>query len=168
MLNLKLTVKELILFSYLSAIILVLKEVLSFLPNIELVSFFIIIYSLIYRYKAFYITIIYLLIFSLINGFNLWSIPYFFTWLFICLLTNLFFNILKDRYILISIYSAIIGFFFSLFYTISNFILFGFNTAFYYFLSGLPFDVIHMISNFFIMLFIGKFIYTLLLRLNLQ
>lgn len=164
----KLTVKELILFSYLSAIILVLKEVLSFLPNIELVSFFIIIYSLIYRYKAFYITIIYLLIFSIINGFNLWSIPYFFTWLFICFLTNILFNILKDRYILISFYSAIIGFFFSLFYTISNFILFGFNTAFYYFLTGLPFDLIHMISNFFIMLFMGKFIYKLLLKLNLQ
>lgn len=158
--------KELILFSYLSAIILILKEVLSFIPNVELVSFFIIIYSLIYKYKTIYITVIYLFLVSIINGFNLWTIPYALTWIFICLLSVLLSNKLTKKYILLSFYSAILGLLFSIFYTITNLIFFGANTAFYYFLSSLPFDLIHMISNFFIMFYIGKFAYNLILKLN--
>ncbi|WP_066869179.1 hypothetical protein [Clostridium mediterraneense] len=164
----KITLRELIVFAYLAVIMMVGKKVLAFLPNIEIVTTLTIIFSLIYRYKSLYISIIFVLILGFIDGFAIWWLIYLITWPTIVIISVLLRKILLKNHIGLSIYCGLCGFFFSIFFILQNLVLYGPYTTFTYFLSGIPYDTIHMIGNFFIMLFLGKPIYALIIRLNKQ
>ena len=58
----KLTVKELVLIALLSALLLVFQVGLSFLPNIEVVSLLVILYTLFFKNKTLYIIYIFALL----------------------------------------------------------------------------------------------------------
>lgn len=132
-----------------SAILFISQILLSALPNIELVTLFVILFTIYFRYKALYSIYIFALLEGVVYGFSIWFISYLYIW------TILFFIILIvskriDNFILFSIISAIFGLLFGTLSSIPYFFIGGFSAAIAYIVSGIPFDIIHCISNFII------------------
>lgn len=162
----KLTLKELILFSILGALLVLSQIALSFLPNIELVSLFIIIFTLVYGKKSLYSTFIFIIIMGVYYGFGLWWFGYIIVWPLLTFLTLILKRKLEGSYLTLSIFSAIFGLCFGAFYALPYLIIGNISYAITYWIRGLPYDFIHMVGNYFIMLFLGKTIYNLLIKLN--
>ncbi len=76
----KLTIKELVLFGMMGALMFASKVMMEFLPNIHLVGVFIIALTVVYRQKALYPIYIFVLLGGLLAGFNTWWIPYLYVW----------------------------------------------------------------------------------------
>lgn len=163
----KLNIKSLILYSFLGAILLVSQISLSFLPNIELVSFFVIIYSLCYKKQALIPILIFNMLMGLIYGFGPWIIGYFILWPLLSFLTILMHKFLIEKYLNLAIFSGVYGLAFGLLYAIP-YVLIDPAYALAYWISGIPYDVVHMIGNYFAMLLLGKVMYTTIMKLNKQ
>lgn len=163
----KLNTKTLILYSFLGAILVVSQMALSFLPNIELVSFLVIIYSLCYGKEAIIPVLIFNMLMALIYGFGPWIMGYFILWPLLCYLTVILKKFLVDKYLNLAIFSGFYGLIFGLLYAIP-YVLIDPAYALAYWISGIPYDVAHMIGNYFLMLLLGKIIYTTITKLNKQ
>ncbi|AOR24450.1 hypothetical protein [Clostridium taeniosporum] len=162
----KISIKELILFGVLGAILTVTQIVLNFIPNVEVVTLFIIIYSLIYGKRSIYSVFIFVIMMGLIYGFGTWWFGYILLWPLLNILSCLLSKFIKDNYLILSLYSGIFGLLFGFFYAIPNAIFGGINAGIAYWISGIPYDIVHGVANYFIMLFLGEKIYNLLLQLN--
>ncbi|GAA0076758.1 hypothetical protein UT300005_11360 [Clostridium sp. CTA-5] len=164
--NIKINIRELILFGILSGVVIVSQIALSFIPNVELVTLLIILFSLIYKRKALYITGIFVVAMGLIHGFGTWWIGYLILWPLLSILTVLIRSVLLNKYLLLSIYSGIFGLLFGFFYAIPYAIFGGINAGITYWVAGIPFDIIHGVSNYFIMLLLGERLFNLIINLN--
>lgn len=162
----KINVKELILFGILGGFIAAFQFALSFIPNIEVVSLFIIVFSLIYKKKTLYIVYTYVAIMGIMYGFGLWWLGYAIIWPLLSVITFTFINFFMEKYLALAIYSGIFGLSFGLFFAIPYVIFSGVNAGIAYWAAGLQFDLIHGIGNYFIMIILGKKIYNLLNMLN--
>lgn len=164
----KINVKELILFGVLGGLISVSQIALSFIPNVETVSLFIILFSLIYKKKAMYIVFVFVIVMGLIYGFGVWWFGYIILWPFLCVMTYKLENIISEKYLILSLYSGTFGLLFGFFYAIPYGIFGGINAGIAYWVSGIPFDIIHGIGNYFIMLFLGEKIFRVVKNLNIK
>ncbi|MDU1349567.1 hypothetical protein [uncultured Clostridium sp.] len=160
--------RELIIIVLLSTIITVSKMFLSFLPNIELVSMFFIIYTLVFKKKAIIIALLFVLVEGLIYGIGLWWFSYAFVWPILVILTLLFMKINKENFMLWSIFSGAFGLIFGALFAIPYIVLNDVSFAFAYWVKGIPYDLIHMVGNYLIMMLIGEHIYKLLIKLNVK
>lgn len=139
----------------LSAVLYVAKVALEFLPNVELVSFLTIIYTLVFGAEAFLIVTVFNM-FELIQwGFGVWWVSYLYVWPLLCLATLLFKKLLREEFVLWAIVSGLFGLIFGSLFAIAYLPLDP-SYALAYWLSGLTWDVWHGICNFIIMLLIGK------------
>lgn len=102
-------VKKLTRIAFLAALLYVSKAVLEFLPNVELVSLFIILYTLVFGKE----TLLAVLVFNLFEviqwGFGLWTISYLYTWPLLCLLTLGVKRWFHEEFILWAIFSGCFG-----------------------------------------------------------
>lgn len=158
--------RELIILVLLSSIITVSKMFLSFLPNIELVSMFLIVYTLVFRKKAIIIALLFVLIEGLIYGIGLWWFSYAFVWPLLVILTLLFAKINKENFLLWSIFSGVFGLIFGMLFAFPYIILNDLSFAVAYWIKGIPYDIIHMVGNYLAMMLLGEHIYNLLIKLN--
>jgi energy-coupling factor transport system substrate-specific component len=85
-----LSVKELVLYAVLSAFLLAVQVGLAFLPNVELVSLLLIIYTRVLGKKALYPLYVFVLAEGLIYGFGIWWINYLYIWTILVLVTLIF------------------------------------------------------------------------------
>ena len=84
----------------LSAILYVSKVVLEFLPNIELVSLLVILYSLVFGWEAMLIVTVFNL-FELIQwGFGTWWFSYLYVWPLLCVITMLLKKLIKEEFLI--------------------------------------------------------------------
>ena len=162
----KISVKELILFGVLGGFVSASQVALSFLPNIETVSLFIILFSLIYRKKALYIVFTFVLIMGIVYGVGLWWFGYVILWPLLSIITFTFRRFIEEKYLTLSIYSGAFGLLFGFFYAIPYAVFGGLNAGITYWVAGIPFDIIHGAGNYFIMLFLGETLFNLLNNLN--
>ncbi len=160
--------KEIPLIGMLSAVLLVLQITLGFLPNVELVSLLIIIYTLVLKKKVVYIISIFIFLQGLFYGFGLWWINYLYIWFVLAIITALF---IKETSALVwALVSGFYGLSFGALCSIPYFFMglssggieSGINTALAYWISGIPFDLIHGVSNFLIALVLFKPVYNLI------
>ena len=163
----KITVKELVILSMLGSLMFLGQYIFQFIPNIEVVSLFIIIFSLIYRYKILYSITLFIMLMGIFYGFGLWILGYLIIWPLLCVMTIILSKYLKKNYFIRSLFSATFGFLFGAFYAIPYIFVGGASLAFVYWISGIVFDIIHMIGNFFIMLFVGKTLYNIIVKINM-
>lgn len=143
------------------------QYIFQFIPNIEVVSLFIIIFSLIYRYKILYSITLFIMLMGIFYGFGLWILGYLIIWPLLCVMTIILSKYLKKNYFILSLFSATFAFLFGAFYAIPYIFVGGASLAFVYWISGIVFDIIHMIGNFFIMLFVGKTLYNIIVKINM-
>lgn len=150
----KLTVKELVLIALLSALLIVAQVGLAFLPNIEVVSLLIILYTLFFKKKTLYIIYIFALLQGLIYGFGIWWIMYLYVWTILWGITLL----LKEEKnpIIWAFISGFFGLFFGTLCSVPYFISGGVGMGLSWIASGLMMDIIHGIGNFFVALLLFK------------
>ena len=82
----KITVRDITLIGMMVAVIEVCKAALSFLPNIELTTFWLILFTLYFGRKILLVIPVFILIEGCIYGFGLWWVMYLYMWPFWCFL----------------------------------------------------------------------------------
>lgn len=151
----------------LSAILYVSKVTLEFLPNVELVSFLTILFTLVFGAEALVIVTVFNL-FELIQwGFGLWWVSYLYTWPLLCLITLAFQKLLKEEFLAWSVVSGIFGIFFGGLFAIA-YLPVNPGYALSYWIAGLPWDVWHGVWNFILMLVLGKPLYRVLKMMKIR
>lgn len=146
----KLTTKEIALIGLMVAIIEVCKVALMHLPNIELTTFWIIMFTLYFGKKIFFVIPVFILIEGAIFGFHLWWIMYLYLWPMLAIITLIF---RKNQSSLgWSIISCLFGLLFGLFGAIPYIVTSGLAAAFAWWIAGIPFDLVHGVANFILML----------------
>lgn len=151
-------VKELVLVAVLAGIMVISKEILAFLPNIELVSFLVIVYTIALGCtRTVMICTIFTFVQILLYGIGPWTPMYFLVWPMLSLLTKLFKKYCHSEFAL-AMLSGSFGLIFGLLMSIPYFII-GFEAGLAYFIKGIPFDLIHGIGNYLLMLVLYPAIY---------
>ncbi|MBQ8325453.1 MAG: hypothetical protein IJX86_00150 [Lachnospiraceae bacterium] len=149
----KLTVKELTIFSMLGAVMYASKMIMEFAPNIHLLGVFTIAFTVVYRKKALYPIYIYVFLNGMFAGFNMWWIPYLYLWTVLWGITMLLPKNMPKAVapIVYMVVCALHGFAYGMLYAPAQALMFGlnFDGMIAWIIAGLPFDMIHGISNFF-------------------
>lgn len=148
--ELKLTVREMVLFSILGAMTFAAKYVMSFLPNIEPASLMVMLFAVVFGKKWVYPTYLYVAMEILFYGINLWSINYLYIWAVLAVVALL----LKDMQSAFgwAMVSGVFGLLFGVLCGIVDVFIGGVSYAVTKWVSGIPFDIAHCFGNFFIAL----------------
>lgn len=136
-----------------TAILFAVQVGLAFLPNIELVTLLIIIYTQIYKKKVFFIIYAFVLLEGIFYGFGIWWINYLYIWPLLAVAVLL---IKKESFILWSILSGFYGLSYGFLCSIPYYIAGGVHAGFAYWITGIPFDLLHCIGNFAVCLVLYK------------
>ncbi len=149
----KLSVRELCVFSMLGALMYASKVLMEALPNVHLIGVFIVALTVVYRKKALYPIYAFILLTGLMNGFGIWWIPYLYIWALLWAAVMLLPRELPKRagpFIYMGV-CALHGFLFGTLYAPAQALLFGLNfrQTVAWIVAGLPFDCVHGVSNFF-------------------
>jgi len=159
------SVNKLVTLSFCASIIFVTKLALIYIPNVEMVTFLLMIFAMVFTLKEALListtyTIVEILLWRLTEQAYIWTVIILVTWLF----KSLF----KDNFVLWAMLAAFYGITFGFFSAIPILIMTNFETALAYFIGGLWFDAVHMVGNYLIMLFLGGLVYKNLQRLLVE
>ncbi len=141
-----LTVHNIAYIAVMTAVLEAVKIALNSIPNVELVTLLIIIYTLQFGWKiSIIVSLLFAFIECLIWGFGTWSIVYFYMWPLLILLTNAFRK--SQSPMVFILLSAAFGFAFGALCSIATIFIGGFKMALTWWISGIPYDLIHGFSN---------------------
>ncbi len=138
-------VRELVAMALLSALLLGVQVALAALPNIELVSLLVVLYTLFFRWKALLIIYVFVLLEGLIYGFGLWWVNYLYIWAVLWGAAMLLRNMRATLGWVILL--AGFGLAFGLLCAIPYLFIGGPGLAVSYYISGIPFDLLHCAGN---------------------
>ena len=148
----KLTLKEAVIFGMLGAVMYASKLIMEVLPNIHLIGVFIVAITIVYRKKALYPIYIFVFLTGLLNGFNMWWIPYLYIWAVLWCMAMLLPKKLPSKAapIIYAIICSLHGFLYGTIYAPAQALMFGldFKGMVAWIVAGLPYDLIHGVSNF--------------------
>lgn len=166
----KLTVREIIVFGMLGAIMYVSKLLMEIAPNIHLLGVFTIAFTVVYRKKALYPIYIYVLLNGVFSGFATWWIPYLYLWTVLWGMVMLLPKRMprKIQPIIYMSLCGMHGFLFGTLYAPMQAFLYGMNFKgmIAWIIAGLPGDLLHGVSNFFCGMLIMPIIYILKISEN--
>lgn len=129
----------------LSAILVAAKQLLSFLPNVELVTLLLILYSLHFSRLTPFVIYTFVGIQCCLYGLNLWVYMYLYIWMILYFVVRLLHKV--GSHLLWTIVAALYGMLFGLMCSPVYLFIGGWNMAISWFLSGITFDLIHAVSN---------------------
>ena len=150
------------------AVIEAFKMVMQSMPNIEMTSFFVILFTLLYPRLTLYAIPVFTLMEGMIYGFGLWWVMYLYAWPLLTLVTRAFSH--ADSAFFWAVVSGVFGLLFGALCAVPYFFIGfvsggvsqGLTQMFAWWVAGIPFDLIHGVSNFAIMLALYKPISALL------
>ena len=152
--ELRLTIREMVLFAILGAMTFAAKYVMSFLPNIEPVSLMVMLFAVVFGKKWVYPVYLYVALEILFYGISLWNLNYLYIWAVLavaaCLLKGM------EHPLGWAMLSGIYGLAFGALCGILDVFIGGFSYAAAKWVSGIPFDISHCAGNFFIALVLFK------------
>lgn len=158
--------RELAQMGILTAILFIGQVALSFLPNIEIVSLLIMLYTLFLGKKVFFVIYSFVFLEGFLYGFGIWWFSYLYLWSFLACLTLLF---RKNTSLLAwCILSGFFGLSFGILCALPYLAAGGPAAAFSYWVSGLLFDIFHCVGNFIICLLLFRPLYALLGYFRIQ
>lgn len=154
----KLTAREIALIGFMVAIIEVSKLAFSFLPNIELTTFWLILFTLFFGRRILFVVPVFTLIEGAVYGFGLWWVMYLYAWPLLVLLVWIFRR--QESVWFWAILSGAFGLSFGALCSIPYFFIgafgngvsTGLHTAFAWWIAGIPWDLVHGGGNFILML----------------
>ena len=142
----KLTVRQIVLFGMLGALIFAAKYVMAFLPNIEPVSLMVMLCAVVFGRKAAYPIALYVLMEVLFYGLGLWNINYLYIWAILAIAAG---QMRQTRSPLPwAILSGTFGLLFGALCAPVDVVIGGFGYAIAKWVSGIPFDIAHCLGNF--------------------
>lgn len=152
------TAKDIAYIALMIALIEVCKSTLLFLPNIELTSFWIIMFMLFYGRKTYIIIPAFILVEGCLYGFGLWWIMYLYAWPLLAFVTWIFRK--QDSRLFWSVVSSVFGLAFGFLCSFPYFFIglssggvkAGLSMQFSWWVAGIPWDITHGIGNFVLML----------------
>ena len=142
----KLTVRQIVLFGMLGALIFAAKYVMAFLPNIEPVSLMVMLCVVIFGGKAVYPITLYVVMEFLFYGLGLWNINYLYIWAILAIAAGQMRNV--QGALPWAILSGTFGLLFGALCAPVDVVIGGFGYAAAKWVSGIPFDVAHCVGNF--------------------
>ena len=132
--------------AFLAAVLTASKYALDGLPNIELVSLLVILYTLEYPRLVVPAVYTYLLVYGLLNGFGLWWFPHLYIWAILIGLTHLARK--NDSVLLWALLSGVFGLCYGALYAVAHAFAAGPAGGVAYWVTGIPFDLLHGGGNF--------------------
>lgn len=147
----RLTVKEMIVFSLLGAIMFISKQLLEFLPNIHMLGMLTMVYTLVYRKKALIPIYVFVLLEGVLAGFAMWWIPYLYLWTVLWGITMLLPKNMPDK-VAVPVYAAVCalhGLIYGTLYAPFQALWMGFTfkSTIAWIIAGLPWDGVHALGN---------------------
>ena len=170
----KISIKDITIIAMMVAIIEVCKISLSFLPNIELTTFWLIIFTIYFGRKILCIVPVFIVIEVAIYGLELWVVMHLFAWSLLVIVSYVF-KKCKSVWFW-SIFSGSFGLVFGALCTIpyvinaafSSGLATGINLGIAWWIAGIPFDLTHCMGNFCFMLILYKPITNILVKHKLN
>lgn len=159
----KLTLRQITLFGVLGAMTFGAKVAMALLPNIEPVSLFVMLFAVVFGWKALYPIYLYILLEILCYGIGAWNVNYLYIWTILAVAAMGMRRVKKP--IWWALLSGLFGLSFGLLCSPVYWAMGGFEYAFAAWLSGLSFDYAHAIGNFVIALVLFVPLRKLLTRL---
>lgn len=165
----KSTAFDIALVALMVAVIEVFKFTMMGLPNIELTSFWLILFSKNFGRKVYFVVPVFTLIEGVIFGFNLWWISYLYVWPLLVLVTRVFRK--NDTALTWAVISGVFGLFFGALCAIpyaftGTDLTSGLNIAFSWWVAGIPWDIAHCIGNFVLTLLLYKPLSKIMLKVQ--
>lgn len=139
-------VKELTVMALLGAILYVGQVALAFLPNIEVVSILVLVYTLTFGRKALLPIYVFVLLEGVTYGFGLWWTMYLYVWTVLYLVVRLMRK--NDSVLVWAVVNGAYGLSFGALCAIPYLITGGIGTAAAWWIQGIPFDMMHCAGNF--------------------
>ncbi len=166
-----LTVKDIALSGVMVAVIEVSKIALSYLPNIELTSFWLIMFTLFFGWKIVFVVPVFILIEGCIYGFQIWWVMYLYAWPLLVFLAWKFRR--QESVWFWSILSGAFGLCFGLLCSIPYVVVGaadggirgGLYAGLTWWIAGIPWDIAHCIGNFVLMLILYKPVRTMMQKI---
>lgn len=159
-------IKDVALIGICSAIIIALQVSLSAIPNIELVSLLIILYTQNFGKKTLYIIYIFAIAMGLIWGFTIWWLTYLYVWtvlyFIVCVIGKL------DSAVGWALVSAIFGLIFGTLCVVPTLITLGPAGALSWVVSGFVFDLLHCGGNFLVAMLLWRPLSSLFKKIKAQ
>lgn len=144
----KITVRQAVLSAVLSGVLVVLQLALSLIPNVEVISLLIVMYTLQFGKKTIYTIYVFVLLQGILYGFGMWWIAYLYVWTILYAIAYLFRA--QQSVLFWSILNGFFGLSFGVLAAIPYAVAGGIPAALTWWAGGMLFDVIHGISNFII------------------
>ena len=160
-------IKRIVRIAFLAAILTVTMLAIKPLPNVELISLLVIIYTLLYGRDTFFIVTIFTLIEGLMWGFGLWWFGYLYAWPLLVLAVLLLKRLVKEEFLMWAVVSGGFGLLFGTLFAIA-YIPIDPAYALSYWIAGLPWDVWHGICNFVLMAVLGKPVYGVIKKVGVR
>lgn len=145
------TVREMTLFAMFGAMMYCSKVLMEWAPNVHFLALFIIVLTVVYRWKALIPIYVFIFLTGLMNGFSLWWVPYLYIWL------PLFFLALAlpqkmPKAVAVPVYmlaGGLHGMLFGTLYAPAQALFFHLNFAgmISWIVAGLPWDAVHAAGN---------------------
>lgn len=142
----KISTRDIAQMGVMLAVLEAVKHTLAFLPNVELVTLFIILFSLYFKDKVIYVIFAFILFEGCWYGFGLWWVMYAYAWPLLALITRIFHR--QESVWFWGVVAGAYGLSFGALCAIPYLFLGGIHTAAAWWIAGIPYDIIHCISNF--------------------
>ena len=149
-------IRDIVLIGLLSAATTAGKLALSFIPNVEIVTLFFILFAVVLGMKrSLFVAVIFVTTDILIYGFSTWVLGYYLVWPLLVIIASLLRNKTNSEYVY-AFLGGLFGLFFGLFFAITESFFYGPAYGLAYWVNGLVFDLLHGVSNFIIVLLMYK------------
>lgn len=129
------------------------KLIMEILPNIHLLGTLVMLYTVLFRWKALFPIYIYVIVNGIYAGFAMWWYPYLYVWTVLFGMTMLIPKRIPDKVaaVVYPVVCALHGFGFGVIYAPGQALMYGldFQGMLAWIAMGFPFDITHGISNFF-------------------
>lgn len=139
------------------AVIEACKFAMAALPNVELTSFWVILFALCFGRRIYLVVPVFILIEGLVYGFGMWWFMYLYAWPLLAVVTRALRRM--DSAVGWAVVSGIFGLMFGALCSIPYGVLgavdgleSGLRAAFAWWIAGIPFDLMHAAGNFVLML----------------
>lgn len=142
----RLTLREVVLFGILGAFTFALKLAMAPLPNIEPVSLLVMLFGVVFGWKALYPVYLYVAMEILFYGFSLWNVYYLYIWAVLLVMAILMRK--TEKPLPWAMLSAVFGLMFGALCAVTDVFIGGFGYAIAKWVSGIPFDLLHCGGNF--------------------
>jgi energy-coupling factor transport system substrate-specific component len=118
---------------------------MPFLPNVEVVSLLVMLFTVTFRHKVLFIIYIFVLLEGIYYGFGLWWVTYLYVWTILALVTWLCRSF--DSLWIMAAVAGVFGLLFGAMDAIPYIFISGFPSALARWISGIPFDLVHCAGN---------------------